>query len=75
MTSCLINKCIRGEAELDMFKHEIVTPILKVFHPKNIEDLRNISGLLTLNKIADKCKDKLIINDMKDKNDPNKCAI
>ena len=29
----------------DIFKVEAVTPIPKVFHPQDIEDLRNISGL------------------------------
>ena len=70
----LINQCIRGEAWPDIFKHEIVTHIPKVFPQKNIEYLRNIFGLLTMNKIAEKCKDKLIISDMKDKHDPKQYA-
>ena len=70
----LINKCIRDGAWPDIFKHEIVTPIPKVFPPRNIEDLRNISGLLTINKIAEKCIAKLIISDMKEKLDPKQYA-
>ena len=70
----LINQCIADGAWPDVFKHEIVTPIPKVFPPKKIEDLRNISGLLTINKVAEKCIAELIISDMKEKLDPKQYA-
>ena len=70
----LINQCISDGAWPDSFKIEIVTPVPKVFPPKHIEDLRNISGLLTLNKIAEKCIARLIISDMKEKLDPKQYA-
>ena len=39
-----------------------------------ISDLRNISGLLTMNKIAEKCIAELMINDMKANLDPSQYA-
>ena len=68
--SNLINKCIREGAWPDEFKVEIVTPVPKVYPPLNFEDLRSISGLLTFNKIAEKCLSELMIKDMKEKLDP-----
>jgi hypothetical protein len=58
----------------DIFKEEYVTPVPKVFPPLKIEDLRNISGLLTFNKIAKKCVAELMIEDMKSKLDPSQYA-
>ena len=70
----LINKCIKEGIWPDTFKCEYVTPISKVFPPKKIEDLQNISGLLNLNKIAEKCIAELMIKDMKAKLDPSQYA-
>ena len=53
----------------DIFKLEVVTPVPKEFPPKSIEQLRNISGLLNLDKIAEKLISKLMISDMKAKLD------
>jgi hypothetical protein len=39
----LINKCIKEGIWPDIFKYEVVTPIPKVFPPKQIEGLRNIT--------------------------------
>ena len=52
----------------------MVTPIPKVTPPKSIEDLRNISGLLNLDKIAEKLIAKMMISDMKAKIDPSQYA-
>ena len=41
---------------------------------KNIDQLRNISGLLNLDKIAEKLSSELIISDMKKKLDPSQYA-
>ena len=73
-TTILINTCIRNGVWPDIFKHEIVTPVPKVFPPKSVEDLRNISGLITLNKIAEKAIGELMIIDMKEKLDPSQYA-
>ena len=70
----LINKCIAKGTWPDCFKCEIVTPVPKVFPPKEISDLRNISGLLTINKISEKCIAELMISDMKAKLDPSQFA-
>ena len=49
----------------DIFKMEIVTPVPEQFPPKGIDQLRNISGLLNLDRIAEKLVSRLIISDMK----------
>ena len=66
----IINNCIKSGVWPDYLKHEIVTPIPKVPQPKIIDDLRNISGLMMINKIMEKVTCKMIVNDMKDQMDP-----
>ena len=61
----VINDAIKQGYWPDFLKLEIVTPIPKINNPKNIDDLRNISGLMNLNKIMEKLICKLIISDMK----------
>ena len=58
----------------DILKLEMVTPVPKVHPPKNIEDLRNISGLLNLDKVAEKFISKMMISDMKKNIDPSQFA-
>ena len=58
----------------EIFKLEIVTPVPKEIPTKNLDQLRNISGLLNLDKIAEKLISKLIISDMKEKLDPSQYA-
>ena len=41
---------IQGEYP-QVYKYEISTPVPKKYHVKGLEQLRNISGLLTCNKI------------------------
>ena len=48
--------------------------MFKIYPPKEIDDLRNISGLLNLDKIAEKIISKMIISDMKMKLDPSQYA-
>ena len=55
-------------------KLEIVTPVPKEYPPKEIDHLRNISGLLNLDKIAEKLITRLIIYDMKHNLDPSQYA-
>ena len=66
--------CIKEGAWPDILKCEVVTPIPKVFPPVKVENLRNISGLLIMNKIAEKCIAELIISDIKTKLDPSQYA-
>ena len=53
---------------------EIVTPIPKEIPTKTIDQLRNISGLINLNKIFEKLIVKLVVDDMKEKLDPSQYA-
>ena len=70
----LINTSIRQGLWPDIFKLEIVTPVPKVYPPKNVEDLRNISGLLNLDKVAEKLIAKMMISDMSSNIDPSQFA-
>ena len=70
----LINSAIKEGCWPDIFKQEIVTPIPKQYPPQDISQLRNISGLLNLDKISEKLITKLIISDMKEKFDPSQYA-
>ena len=63
----VINSSIKQGCWPDIFKLEMVTPVPKVNPPKNDDDLRNISGLLNLDKISEKIISKLMITDMKKK--------
>ena len=53
----------------------MVTLVPKVFPTKEVKDLRNISGLLNLNKISEKLISILTISYMKSKLDPAQYAI
>ena len=66
----VINSCIVKGKWPGIFKLEVVTPVPKEYPPKNIDQLRNISGLLNLNKIAEKLVSRLMICDMKEKLHP-----
>ena len=70
----IINCSIKQGKWPDIFKIEIVTPVPKEYPVKNIDHLRNISGLKNLDKIAEKLISKLIISDMKKKLDPTQYA-
>ena len=70
----IINSSIRLGKWSKLYKAESVTPVPKVFPPKGIEDLRNISGLLTFNKVAEKMIAELIIKDMFATLDPSQYA-
>ena len=61
----IINKCLVQGSWPDIFKMEFITPVKKVPNPQNIDDLRNISGLLNLNKVMEKIVCKYIVEDMK----------
>ena len=67
----VLNTSIKQGCWPNIFKLEIVTPVPKVPKPKNMDDLRNISGLLNLSKVSEKIISKLFISDMKENIDPS----
>ena len=67
----IINSSIRRGEYPELWKYEISTPVPKKYPPKNISDMRNISGLLTYDKITEKLLAELMIRDMKPKSDPS----
>ena len=70
----VINSSIRQGKWPDIFKIETVTPVPKEYPQKNIDQLRNISGLVNLDKVSEKIISKIIISDMKTKMDPSQFA-
>ena len=70
----VVNASIRQGCWPDILKLEMVTPVPKKFPPKSIDELRNISGLLNLDKIAEKIISKMIISDMRKQIDPSQFA-
>ena len=70
----IINNCIMQGVWPEVFKVEIVTPVKKVPNPQNIDDLRNISGLLNLNKVMEKIICQLMVEDLKASMDPSQFA-
>ena len=70
----IINTSIKMGAWSRLYKVESVTPVPKVFPPQTLDDLRNISGLLTFDKIAERMIAEIIISDMSDLLDPSQYA-
>ena len=66
----IINCSIRTGDYPQIWKEEIATPIPKVSPTLKLSDLRNISGLLNFDKIAETLISELIISDMEAKMDP-----
>ena len=64
---CMIS---RGEYP-DIWKIEMVTPAAKVYPPPSRNDLRKISGLENLSKIAEKILGDFMISDMSNSRDPS----
>ena len=60
----ILNVSLKTGTWSKLYKMETVTPVPKVFPPKTPNDLRNISGVLTFNKIAEKLIGELIVADM-----------
>ena len=52
-----------------IYKYEVSTPVPKKYPVESMEQLRNISGLLTAYKIFEKLLSEIIISDMKKKAD------
>ena len=70
----VINTALKQGIWPDILKHEIVTPVPKKSSPKNVDELRNISGLLNLDKLFEKIVSKMVIRDMKKQIDPSQYA-
>ena len=49
----------------------MVTPVPKVYPPKNVNQLRKISGLKNLSKVTEKIIGDLMISDMQGNRDPS----
>ena len=69
-TDIINTSLMRGEYP-QIYKYEISTPVPKVFPPEKVEQMRNISGLLTFDKVMEKMISELMISDMKTKTDPS----
>ena len=55
----------------DIFKTEFITPVPKNFPPKKLNNLRSISGLMTIDKIFEKLLAEKMIEDMSKSLDPS----
>ena len=60
----ILNTAIRRGEYPDIYKYEICTPVPKSYPPESLSQLRNISGLLTFDKVAEKLIAELILADM-----------
>ena len=60
----IINTSIRRGEYPQIYKYEVCTPVPKKYPPQTISEVRNISGLLTFDKILEKLISELIISDM-----------
>ena len=67
----VINTSIRRGEYPQIYKYEVSTPIPKNYPPKDLTEIRNISGLLTFDKIMESLLAELIITDMKPLSDPS----
>ena len=66
----IVNTSIRRGEYPNVYKHEISTPIPKHFPPRNLSEIRNISGLYTFDKIFESLLAELMLSDMKPHMDP-----
>ena len=66
-----MNTCIRRGEYPEIYKYEVCTPVPKKFPPKEVKQMRNISGLLNFDKLLEKMLCKLLVADMKEKADPS----
>ena len=66
----LLNTMVQRGEYPDLWKMEIQTPVPKVHPPQKISQMRNISGLLNFDKIAQKILGEIVTLDMKEQMDP-----
>ena len=60
----IINAGIQRGEYPNIYKCEISTPVPKKFPPKSLSDVRNISGLMTFDKIFENILSEMMIKDM-----------
>ena len=61
----IINTGIRRGEYPNIYKKEISTPVPKKFPPKDLSEVRNISGLFVFDKVIEKLITEVMIADMK----------
>ena len=66
----IFNSSIKLGQYPKLYKFEVCTPVPKVHPPQLLSQLRNISGLLTFDKVFEKLISQLMISDMESKMDP-----
>ena len=66
----ILNTSIRRGEYPTIYKFEVSTPVPKVYPTQTLSQLRNISGLLTFDKVIEKLLAQLMISDMEAKMDP-----
>ena len=67
----IINASVRRGEYPQLYKFEVCTPVPKCYPTQTTSQVRNISGLLTFDKIAEKLISELIISDMSESIDPS----
>ena len=67
----ILNTSVKRGEYPEIYKFEISTPVPESYPTQDVSQLRNISGLLTFDKVAEKLIAELIISDMEDKFDPS----
>ena len=70
LTDIINTSIMRGEYP-KIYKFEVSTPVPKVYPPASTSQLRNISGLLTFDKVMEKLITELMISDMERSMDPS----
>ena len=69
--SNIINRSFTHGEYPDLWKLELVTPVPKVFPPKDPSQLRKISGTKNFSKITEKIITEYMISDMEENLDPS----
>ena len=67
LTEVFNSSLIQGVYQ-NIYKCEVCTPVPKTYPVEKMEQMRNISGLLTSDKVFEKLLSELIISDMRGKN-------
>ena len=67
----VINTSIRRGEYPQLYKFEISTPVPKKYPPRSTSEIRNISGLLNVDKIMETLLSELMVADMKPNIDPS----
>ena len=67
----IVNRSISHGEYPDIWKVEYVTPVPKVYPPKDPSQLRKISGTKVFSKITEKIMAELMLSDMEMNMDPS----